>query len=451
MKKKILLVLLILLMLFINAHSETLITYGGTFSQKNSGYQEFCEENPDVQLMWSDADYYPASAFVTALLTGEFKCDLFTQQTDQADWINIMSKGYCLDLSKSVILSEAIQNMYPSIANQGMFDGHLYAIPTQISFTYYRVNIEPWIGMGFTLEDVPQSFSEFLDFLAMWCDRVENDPELEVVAFGGWDNPNSSTYTIFLTEMLINEIIMEKQYYHEDLVFDDNELLELLGRCLVIGDRLSQCENKSYSWTLFEQYSSKIWPETSACIVYPKINDNCPKLIKSRASMWAINANSKHADLCIKLLEKAAVGITNFSHRDDLFIYQNSQPRINPNYESDKEYWTKAKDAVVVALQDDDISGENKYDLEDKLSSYNEAIKRTEANKWLVSPEQLADYQNVVNGLYFAPINVFDNSSEGYEVIENYCSQFANHMMDASQLIKKLNSCANMLRMEQDP
>ncbi len=451
MRKTLWIVLLVLLMLFVNAHSETLITYGGTFSQKNSGYQEFCKENPDVQLIWSDADYYPASAFITALLTGEFKCDLFTQRTDQADWINLMSKGYCLDLSNSVILSEATKNMYPSIAAQGMFDGHLYAIPTQISFTYYRINVEPWIGMGFTEDDVPQSFSEFLDFLAIWCDRVEDDPEMEVVAFGGWENPDSSAYTILLTEMLINEIIMEKQYYHDDLVFDDNELLELLERCSVIGERLSQCENKSYSGTLFEQYSSKIWPETSAYIVYLKINDNCPKLIKSRASMWAINANTKHADLCIKLLEKAAVGITNLSHKDDLFIYQNSQPRINPNYESDKEYWTQAKDAVVVALQDDDISGETRYDLEDKLSSYSEAIKRTEINKWLVSPEQLSDYQNVVNGLYFAPINVFDNSSEGYDSIDNLLKQFASHSIDASQLIKKLNTVADMLRLEQAP
>ncbi len=118
MKRLLCLFLSITLCLFmVTASSETLITYGGTFSSNNTGLQAFLIDNPSISLSWSDASYFPASAFITALLTREFQCDLFHQGTDQADWPTLMGKGYCLDLSGSTVLTAAVQRMHPSIAS----------------------------------------------------------------------------------------------------------------------------------------------------------------------------------------------------------------------------------------------------------------------------------------------------------------------------------------------
>ena len=141
MKKFVsLLVSVFLICISVNASCEKLTLYGGTFPQSNDGFKEFQKEHPDIELLYSNVSYYPSSAFITALLTGEFQCDAFLQGTSQAEWNTLMSKGYCYDLSSSEILSDAISHMHPSIAAQAMYEGHIYAIPKSINFMYYQIN-----------------------------------------------------------------------------------------------------------------------------------------------------------------------------------------------------------------------------------------------------------------------------------------------------------------------
>lgn len=451
MKRIICLTLTVIqLLICVKSFGETLTTYGGTFLESNNGFQEFREENPDVQLDWLDADYYPASAFVSALLTREFNCDLFIQRTDQADWKTLMSKGYCVDLSESKIISSAIRDMYPAIAAEGKINETIYAIPVQIGFSYFRANAESWSKMGFLKEDIPQSFAEFLHFLISWCERIENEPEPDVVALGGWEGSFTSySCTNLLVQMLIDEIIMEKQYAGEELFFFEDELIGLLDECVEVGEKLSRFESKAYSETLFEQFASKIWPESAEYIVYLNINDSMPKLIKSRLSMWAINKNSSNIELSVKLLEKAAVGMTNPAKSDDLFIYQSSNVRTNPNYEADKKYWEEKIEDVIIQLQNEELDITVREALKESLSIYNDTLNRIEANKFLVSPDQLQDYTSVAERLYFAPINIFDSSEDGFFIVEDLCKQFSYRKINSRQFIQKLNSIATMMYLEQ--
>ena len=68
------------------------------------------------------------------MLTREFACDLFVQGTNEANWSDMMQKGYCLDLSGSDVLQAAVKRMHPYIAAQARYEGRLYAIPMRINF-----------------------------------------------------------------------------------------------------------------------------------------------------------------------------------------------------------------------------------------------------------------------------------------------------------------------------
>lgn len=443
-------IVLVALGSYAHAFGETLVTYGGTFSPDNTGYQAFCAEYPSVKLEWSKADYYPASAFVTALLLRDFRCDLFIQGSNQADWHSLMTKGFCVDLSDSAMLNDTLRRMHPSIAEQGMVDGRIYAIPTRIGFTYLQIDRETWTEMGYSIDQVPQSFPSFLDFLSSWCDRIEQEPESEIVALGGIEEGGfPAAYTTLLVEMLIDEAVMQKQYLNDTLDFHEDELVELLKRCAAIGDRLAQLQTHSYTASLFEQMSGNSWPASSANIVYLRIHDSQPKLIRARVSMWGVNADSDQIELSKKLLEKAAVENSNPSGSDDLFLYQDAKPRIDPDYEAELARWEEERDAVATALKDEKLSVDEKERLENELAVFTRAIVRTEANKWLVSPEQLDDYQHVVNRLYFPPLNVFESSAAGHEAVQELYEQYAYHRIEAATLLHKLNEKATMMQLEE--
>ncbi len=437
---------------FVGASAETLVTYRGTFSETNEGLRQFLAENPDTSLSWSDNNYYPASAFVAALLTREFSCDLFTQGTDEADWRTLMAKGYCLDLSGSDTLTAAVRRMHPSIAAQAMYDGHLYAIPTGIIFNnYYQICKDTWLNAGYTLDEVPQSFPEFLDFLSAWCDRIEAEPEPDIAVLGGWDEEifSSASYTAWLAELLVNEATMQKQFAGEQPAFSQPETVELLDRCAAIGARIYQLESRSCTATatLFEVGYGGTWPDRSS-IVFMRLNDGQPKLMRSVVSMWAVNADSANAAKCVELLEKAATVPDGLESSDDLFIFQDAQPRISPDYETDLAYWTLKKDYTAFRLEEEGIDPDTRETLERDLQKYTGAVERTEANKWLVTPDRLRDYQSSVDLLYFPPPDVFKKSAKGFDTLQSLYNQFGHQRITAEQMLQKLDKVAEMMRLE---
>lgn len=437
---------------FVGASAETLVTYGGTFPDCNEGLRQFLAENPDTSLYWSDNNYYPASAFVAALLTREFSCDLFYQGTDAADWHTLMAKGYCLDLSGSDTLTAAVRRMHPSIASQAMYDGHLYAIPTGIAFiNYYQVCKDTWLNAGYTLDEVPQSFPEFLDFLSAWCDRIEAEPEPDIAVLMGWDEEiySAASYAAWLAELLVDEAIMQKQFAGEEPAFSQPETVELLDRCAAIGARIYQLEPRSCTATssLFEAGYCGTWPDRSS-IVFMRLNDGQPKLMRSVVDMWAVNADSANAEKCVELLEKAATVPNGLESKDDLYIYQDARPRIYPDYETDLAYWTLQKDYTAFRLQDEGIDPDTRETLERDLQKYTGAVESTEANKWVVTSDQLRDYQSAADLLYFPPLNVFAKSAKGFDTLQSLYNQFGYQKITAEQMLQKLDRVAEMMRLE---
>lgn len=455
MKKLLCLLLSICLTVFIVASAacaETIIFYGGTLEYE-VGYEVFLEDYPNTKIDWPSQVYYSTSAFATALLTKDYYCDMFTWGTDAVNWPALIEKGYCLDLSGSKILMDMVGQMHPQIAEQAMKDGHLYAMPTSVGFSFLQISEDVWVRAGFTLEDVPQSFPEFLDFLEKWCDRIEKEPEANIRVMGGWDSSNytKSAYISKLSHMLVDEAMMQMQYAGEELHFDDPELLILLERCFTVGKRLYQLEPRNDTYALFEESAREIWPVSSDRVVYLRLNGTQPKLIEAKAYMWAIYPATDKAELCIELLEQVTSDrwLDKTGNCADLLLYRDSQAQLNPSYESEFAKYTARLDDVNKRLEAENLSADERTALEDEQLGYQSILKNVEENKWIMTAEQLADYQASADRLFFRTPGIFDNSSTGYETLNSLCDRFANEVITAEQLLSELNRVTQMLILEQ--
>lgn len=151
---------------FASCDAETLVTYGGQFPETKTGYNDFLQENPNIHMEWSDVIYNPPTLLTTALISGEFDCDLFTEGTNAINWETLMKKGYCLDLSGSSVLMKAVQRMHPQIAAEAFYEGRLYTIPIRINFQYWEICKGTWNSLGYTQSDF---FSCF--YLICRCNR----------------------------------------------------------------------------------------------------------------------------------------------------------------------------------------------------------------------------------------------------------------------------------------
>lgn len=263
MKKdfSLLVIILICFVIALPASADTLKLY--RIDDMNDGFRSFQAIHPDVQCSWSEQDYSNINDLNSALLTGEFDSDVYNLNSLLFDCKQIMTKGYCIDLSRSEIIRKEIAKMQPSIVTQVMQDDKIYAIPFDISFSFWAVNAEAWTAAGFTDADVPTSFPEFLDFLSSWVDRIEDDPEPDISINNRWVESlyNENSYTSWLTQILMENYIMQVQYAGQLLRFDNDELITLLNRVKEIGAAIYRSEPATKGkMQLFDEVASDRCP-----------------------------------------------------------------------------------------------------------------------------------------------------------------------------------------------
>lgn len=182
--------------------------------------------------------------FHGALVTGAFISDAFTLGSHQHDCRQIFAKGYCLSLDDSEALQNAVGRMHPSIRAQVTYDGRLYALPASLIFSFYSIDRDGWTEAGLTDADIPQSFPQLLDFLERWCDRQVSGDSLGIRVKGSWEAElyKPSSYTAWLTGLLIHNHMIQAEHAGEPLRFHTPEILALLERIVEIGPRIYQSE-----------------------------------------------------------------------------------------------------------------------------------------------------------------------------------------------------------------
>ena len=430
------------------------------FDPSNKGYQDFVSQHPEIALQpWEGILFNNTGELLSALLTKTFNSDIFSLSTYTVDYQQIMKKGYLLDLSQSRIISEVIGRMHPSIAAQAMMDGKVYAIPESISFDYMEVIQSGWAQAGLSEADVPDSFPAFLDFLERWCDRAEASGEqnIRVNMMWDWDLYNEDTYPYWLTRHLISSYVLQKQYAGEPLTFDEPELRGLLERCQEVGRRLYSLEPRiegdipqGVYYALFESGLQMAWPQRMAYVLNFRLNEAQPKLMKAWMSMSSVNALTEIPELCIELLEKIVTAPESSNKWTSTLLYQDAEPKLNPDYESSAAHWDDMLKITQEKLADPGLPLDERQEYEERLRIYEIYVAQyaTDAKKYRMSPSQLAEYKQYADGLFFPPPGVFNSSSESFNTLDTLQKQFGARVITTDQFLSELGRIARIVELE---
>ncbi len=192
------------------------------------------------------------------IVQGDNAPDLYSLHTGGDDFLAPKNAGLLADLSGSEIVRAWTDRLRPDIkrlvtTEDGKIVGLAeFALPLPM---YWRQ--DAWDAAGLTKEDVPGSYTELLDFLEKWTERIGKKPEKNIcVANMPYSGKNS--YVRWLLDMLINSWEMQQYYAGEKLNFHTPEFIALLERTQDIGMRLDEAEpseKKQSMLQLFENYS----------------------------------------------------------------------------------------------------------------------------------------------------------------------------------------------------
>ncbi len=254
----------------------------------------------------TDRPYYGWDDYMT-IVKSDNAPDLYNFYTGSEDFLASKNAGLLADLSSSEVIRAWTDRLRPDIkrlvtAEDGKIVG-LAGLDGIVTFLPMYWRQDAWDAAGLTKEDVPGSYTELLDFLEEWMERIEEKPEANICVadtlyFG---KGAKNRYVRWLLDMLISTWAMQQYYAGETLNFDTPEFVTLLKRTQDIGLRLSKAEPMEKKGQnilqLFENYSGgeryNAGRDYGLSHTVPfRITNDQPELMRGVASISVVRAGS---------------------------------------------------------------------------------------------------------------------------------------------------------------
>ncbi len=438
------------LLLYLSASADTVLKLNGIDVPES-----FSNAHSDVKVADLEYHYYESTnEMITDFLLGSLDYDAFDLDNTSINYQTFMSKGYCLDLSSSEIISQAIENLYPAYAEQCVYDGKIYAIPvhSQLNLTVFSTEVLGQTDFGDV--KVPESFPEFLDFLEQWVDYLKDNPDCSISVLGTYlgdeSDYNEQSYTGFLVDWLLDNYIMQREYVGKELDFEDEELISLLNRCAQIGAELYDYDpaTKATGSIVNSGTAVAFLNDENKCFMSLRLNDSQPKLISVYLSMYAVNAKTENPELCIELMESL---LQNNLAQNSAYLYQNAEPVLDPDYDANVTQQQAFVQETENQLSREDLTEDERdkleYNLEHQQKILNDLLEN-ENKKYKVSPSALETYRTYTDYLYVPVPGIFSKSDDAVN-FRQLKSRFVGGQLTAEQLTQELTCVAKMITAEE--
>lgn len=414
-------------------------------------YFDFTNAHGDVSVSVS-RDYNDQNNLVEDMMNRLGNVDVYILDVRSSSYAALLQRGFMAELDDSGILTGAMDGVYPSILDWVTRDGHLVAVPVEGYCWTMGVNERALNRMGLTMEDVPDNWSDFLDFLA---DELPQHmtPDCGVDLFYSGMTESDARWQLFgqIFSTYLNYVAatMDVPKYDTELMRSLMEKLEridfgALGLASDVEDAATQIIGWSEDGQLFDlnmgmsfgNYYSNYTPLNMA------LDADTPAILSLELYAAFVNPFSEEPELAVEFLEDLVQNLgeeTWYNFRPDL-----TEPIRRPDGDDYIKYAQEYFDEVK--KQYDEAEPADRQAMEEVLADAEDWLSQAERDSWLIGAEQIEwfrandDYLTVVgdNWLYS------DSSGEAYELMQ----QYADGQIDAQQFLQGVEKKARMMQLE---
>lgn len=422
--------------------------------------RQYAKEHPEVGIVYASTSASTAPDYTQHMQSGE-ALDLYSFYLPGDAFAALRNKGYLAELSGSSDLLAAVSEMFPNLTKQVLVDGHLYALPVEVSTSCWSIDTAVLEDVGLTAEDVPTTYLELLNLIDEWITSyVEDYPEHALM-----DYPYSLSMQLFSQIMLaqiaeceadgrtltftdadfiatLNKLdsMREKLQAYEDQWSDDNNNVYVTYSSAVIGgsyDASSEGPLLSSYASIGIHYASD--PESTAVPLMLSIQPNHDNSVIGDIRVMAVNRSSKNADAAMNLLTYLAVNRSDY--QKSLLSPAYTDNIEDPYYEETKKSHESYIDELTKAMETADDS--EKRDYQEAIQNLTDALAR------------LSPYQYTTENIL-----LYDSQMENVRIIEstvfygddNEASTLVKRYMDGNitvdQFVRELTRIVQMMIME---
>ncbi len=447
--------------------TSTLAVYNGYM---DAATMSFSLEYPQVPVTFNTNVYFEdAQALAQAMVSGDNSFDIYNFDISYQDFIGLMEKGYCMDLSGSPELSAELAKMYPFLQSAVGQDGKFYAMPTMMYGNGLSISPKVWEENGLT-DKLPGSFLELIDFMNWWVDEGQNQyPNVQLMQGIG-------DYGEAMFQMALDLYVHQSQAKNEELSFDTPLFRKVM-------EALEGMKTKELNEMLQSQTDMGGMPSSRAAIIAMKragagggmgdalfmnygdwlnVQGGLSSLQYSKPLILPleegetvhipvyvqglfINPNTKNPEMALKYVENALKHMDPAQHI--MMFPDDNEPVPMPNFEQTVQQWNDELEKAKKRLET--AKPEEKKDIETLVQSYEDLVANKDLYYWQVAEENITQYREVAPLCYVAMPNVLDyRAKDGTSEIMTLVDRYRQKQMSLDQFIQEVDQKIRMITLE---
>ena len=416
----------------------------------NNAYYRFSNSHGDISVVLS-RDYAEADKLVESMMNRDDSVDVYVLDTATAVYDALFSRGYMMELDGSAGVSELAEHMYPALREGLSVNGHIVALPVEVHSFTVGVNTKALEALGLTMDDVPDNWSDLLDFLNTLGDKLPEDGKVTVFYQGETveDARIDLFYRIFEDyQKYINHTDPEIGYNTELLrgLLDKLEHVdfESLG-CIPMEDF---DENGDY----YSEENLSLLDLSTGCTignfygdympVLMSMDANTPHLLSLDTQAAFVNPYTRSPEAALAFMDELA-GCLSSNVRYCLDPEQNEPIRGKWN----EEYLAELEETLAAMRESLESAPESdRQMIEANIHDYEESLEYAQAYSWEISQRELDWYRGHDDALAISTVNWLyaDGTGEGYELM----SQYTDGMISAQEMLEGIDKKVRMMMME---
>ena len=427
----------------------------------NAAYYRFANTHGDVSVVLT-RDYYEVENLIDNMMNREDRIDVYVLSTSNSVYEALHNRGYLMELDSNEQVKALAEGMYPSIREDLSTDGHLVALPLSTYSWSVGINEEALAKLGMKLEDVPDDWSGFLDFLAGLEGKLTPETGLHLVYSGYTDSD--------VRYELLNMILTDYQYYvnatNPDLGYDNplvHELLDKLEKIDFVALGVpSDSEDQELMMDSYSEESVLLQTSTGCCIgnfygvstpILLHITPDEPARLILDTTVLVVNPFTKNAEAALDFVGEVAGNLTAQTR------YCIS-PDLNEPIRGDQNNATLAElkeELEALRKEYENAPADEKQSLEEDIKDSEKTYEDAEKNNWDVSPRELEWYRanddnivvSVYNWLYPDTVSEEDEggvtqSAEASDLMD----QYLNGQISLNDMLAGIDRKVQMRRLE---
>lgn len=427
----------------------------------NSAYYKFANTHGDVSVVLS-REYSEVENLIENMMNRDDRVDIYVLATSNSVYEALFNRGYLMELDGNEKVKALADSMYPSIREKLSTNGHLVALPLSAFSWSVGINEQALAKLGMKIEDVPDNWSDFLDFLAGLEGKLNAENGVHLL-YSGYTDAD-------VRYELMNMILMDYQYYvndtNPDMGYNNPLVHKLLEKLEKIDFTALGCpsdmDDQTYNLDAYDEESVLMTSSTGCNIgnfysmftpVLMHMTKDASSYLVLDTTVLVVNPFTKNADAALAFAGEVVDNLTTQT-RYSIIPDLNDPIRGDQNQAALNEL---KEELESMRSEYESAPADEKQSLELDIQEEEKTLAYAEANNWDVSPTELEWYRahddNIIVSIYnwLYPDTTSDEEDGGITQAaeaEELMDQYLNGQISLDDMLSGIDRKVQMRRLE---